>query len=297
MANQKQWFEEVTAPMTRLIFWPGSLGNRGFAAVLDAARAGGFSETAISPLTLDQMLTGGRSADSIREQAAERGVRLAEIDGVTSWAPIRYSAGMPARLRERFDLSASRILDLAQAAGADRILAAGAFERGAVGIDDLVASFASFADRAAERGLDVELEFVPFWGIPDLATAWEIVRRAERENGTLLIDTWHLLKASTDPEAALGLLPEIPGDRLTGLQLADALTTEPARSPLRCFPGEGDLPLGPLVRLLHDKGGLTHVGVEIFGEAIDGLDNAAAGIRTAAAARDTWALAQTPENS
>jgi sugar phosphate isomerase/epimerase len=79
------------------------------------------------------------------------------------------------------------------------ILATGAFGPVAFSSDDLAASFAAFCDRAADRSLPVELEFVPFWGIPDLATAWRIVSTADQPNGTLMIDSWHLLKGSESP--------------------------------------------------------------------------------------------------
>ncbi|TDC38362.1 sugar phosphate isomerase/epimerase [Micromonospora sp. 15K316] len=286
----------MTGQTAELIFWPGSLGERGFEAVLDAAQAGGFAAAALSPLMIHNLLDSGRDGPQLRAEAAARGVRLAQLDGATSWAPIWYGEEMAAPLRERFDFSEDRILDLAEAAGMDSVLAAGAFDPGAVPLDELVTSFATFCDRAAERDIRVELEFVPFWGVPSLAVAWDIVRGADRPNGNLMIDTWHLLKGSADPQAALALLPDIPGEKLTGLQLADALTAPQAETlygegRFRRFPGDGELPLDQVARLLLDKGGLVRVGAEVFGEAVDSLDPAAAGARAAATVTATLARA------
>jgi sugar phosphate isomerase/epimerase len=183
--------------------------------------------------------------------------------------------------------SPAQVLDLAETAGIKAIVAAGAFDTGAVPPDELVASFAAFCDTAAGRGMRVELEFVPPWGIPDLELAWRIVRQANRRNGTLMIDTWHLLKGSADPAAALAVLETIPGGKLTGLQLADALIAPQAATPwaekqFRRFPGDGELDLTGIALLLLRKGGLLDAGTEVFGQAIDDLDPAQAGMRAAA---------------
>ncbi|NEA83165.1 hypothetical protein G3I30_29905 [Actinospica acidiphila] len=98
------------------------------------------------------------------------------------------------------------------------------------------------------------------------------------------------LRASDEPQAALDLLPDIPNEKVTGLQLADA-SLSPQSDTLfgegrfRRFPGDGELDLDTVIRLLLDKGGLLTVGVEVFGEAIDALITKDAGIRAADAVR------------
>lgn len=279
-----------------LTFWPGSMASRGFIAVLDAARSGGFPATALSPLTLHELLVSGHDRQWIRAEAEARGVRLAQLDGAASWAPIPYADDLPTPLKQRFDFSGTEVLDLAEAAGMDSVLACGAFAAGTVPLDELVASYAAFCRTAEHRGLRVELEFVPFWGIRDLATAWEIVRRADRPNGTLMVDTWHLLRASHEPQAALDLLSDIPEEKVTGLQLADA-SLSPQSDTLfgegrfRRFPGDGELDLDTVVRLLLGRGGLLTVGAEVFGEAVDGLSTEEAGIRAAETTRAALARA------
>ena len=60
----------------------------------------------------------------------------------------------------------------------------GGFPAGALSEDVLIQRFARFCDAAGERGMRVELEFVPFWGIPTLELAYRIVRTADRPNGS-----------------------------------------------------------------------------------------------------------------
>jgi sugar phosphate isomerase/epimerase len=280
----------VDSVLPDVIFWPGSMAERGLLAILDAARAGGFPVAAVSPFAIHELQAG--DAEELRREAARRGVRLAQFDGVSSWAPVNDVPELP---KERFDLPPERVFDLAEAVGVESVLAFGAFGPGTVPVDDLVAAFAAFCDHAAERGLRVELEFVPYWGLGTLALAWDIVRAADRPNGTLMVDTWHVLKSSTEPQAALDLLADIPADKLTGLQLADApavrqAATLYAEGRLRRFPGDGELPLHSVVGPMLAKGGVRGVGAEVFGPAIDELQTEAVGRKAAASVRA--ALAQ-----
>jgi sugar phosphate isomerase/epimerase len=166
----------------------------------------------------------------------------------------------------------------------------GAFDRGAFDIDTLTEYFGAFCDDAAARDIRVELEAVSYWGIPELPMAWEIVRGAGRPNSGLVIDTWHLQKGSTDFQRDLELLDSIPADHLTNLQVADALLAPQADSlyverRFSRFPGDGELAIEQVVRLLASKGGLKRIGTEMVGHAVDGLTPAEVGRRSALAVR------------
>ena len=123
--------------------------------------------------------------------------------------------------------------------------------------------FAALCDRAAGHGLLVAIEFLPWTGIPDARTAWEIVRRSERPNGGLLVDTWHHFRGACD-EAQLRAVP--PG-RIVAVQLddADAASGLPYEDTLRRrLPGEGMFDLVGLVRLLDELGVDAPLSVEII---------------------------------
>jgi sugar phosphate isomerase/epimerase len=277
------------------LFWPGSLASRGLDAVIEAAAAGGFRAAAAGPLLLQESAGMNPSPEA---RASAGGVRLAVLDGVSSWAPIRYGPKVPRPMRARLDFAPEHALDLAAAAGMDTVIAAGAFDAATIHVGELIDAFGQFCDAAAERKLRVELEFVPFWGIPDLATAWEIVDGAGRANGSLLIDSWHWYKGIASPEASFELLGTIPAEKLTGLQLADG-SRKPKTKTLfgegifRRFPGEGELALERLIAALASKAAaVSHVGAEIFGAAVDDLESAAAGRRAAESVGQTLERAQ-----
>ena len=107
-------------------------------------------------------------------------------------------------------------------------------------LDEAAAAFAGLCDRAAEHGLLVHLEFLPWSKIPDLATAWQIIRGADRPNGGLMLDAWHYFRSGPDST----LLRSIPGASILGVQLSDAPAApepEPLQATLhaRLLPGQG----------------------------------------------------------
>jgi sugar phosphate isomerase/epimerase len=282
----------MTLPGPAPIFWPGSLVSRGFEALLEAAAAGGFGHMAIGPLTIAGLLEEGRRPAELIAEADAAGIVLSVLDGVSSWAPIACEEDAPAHLRARFDFDAGHCLDMAESLGLGRILAVAAFGRGALGVDELVAPFATFCRAAAERDLIVELEFVPFWGVPTLGMAWDIARRADAPNGRLLVDTWHLHKGSEDFERDMALLESLPDWAVTGVQLADAATARQdadlyAEGRLRLFPGDGEIDVARILSVIAAKGALRHVGTELFGDAIDALSNEEAGRRSGDVTRAT----------
>jgi sugar phosphate isomerase/epimerase len=111
--------------------------------------------------------------------------------------------------------------------------------------------------------------------------AWEIAPGAGRPNSGPVIDTWHVQNRSTEFQRDLELFESIPADRLANLHVADALLAPQAHSlyaerRFSRFPGDGELAIEQVVRLLDSKGGLKRIDTEMVGRALDGLTTAAA---------------------
>ena len=58
----------------------------------------------------------------------------------------------------------------------------------------MIDAFGALCDRAGDD-LTVALEFMPYSGVPDLATAWQVVEGAGRANSGLIVDVWHWARA------------------------------------------------------------------------------------------------------
>jgi sugar phosphate isomerase/epimerase len=158
-------------------------------------------------------------------------------------------------------------------------------------IDVIVEAFAGLCDRAGE--LTIALEFMPYSGVPDLATAWRILQDAGRPNSALIIDAWHWARAGMTPHD----LAPLPAERIVSVQLCDVQQTpmDPLRTEslgYRLPPGTGHGDTVGLVRALQQHGVRPDVvAVEVISDELvtSGVDTAA---RTAAdAARTVLAAA------
>ena len=155
------------------------------------------------------------------------------------------------------------VLHMAQALGCASVSAIEPFGR-PVPVEQGAEAFAAVCDRAAQHGLAVQMEPMPFSGIPDLRTAASMVQLAGRPNGGLVLDTWHLFRSGGDPS----LIAEIPMECLS-VQLCDApqaaepdLWTEALDR--RLLPGTGALDLAGVVTALGVRGFAGPIGPEVI---------------------------------
>jgi sugar phosphate isomerase/epimerase len=145
-------------------------------------------------------------------------------------------------------------------------------------VDAITGAFAGLCDRAGDD-LTVALEFMPYSGVPDLATAWQVVRDAGRPNCALIVDVWHWARAGMTPADLVGL----PAERIVSVQLCDVLAQpmDPLRAESlghRLPPGQGHGDAAGLVRALDARGVRPRVvAVEVISDAL-----VAAGIESAA---------------
>ena len=273
----------MNSPNIDYVFWPASVCRYSFRENVEAAAAGGFTSLAVAPETYRRAISSGSSVAELRRMADDNGVKLRHLDSLTDWAPIRVPSEVSPELRERFDISADECFAICEALGLETILAVAGYDRGVISLDVLIDGFGRLCDRAAQSGLWVDLEFMPFWGLSDLAVAWAIIDGAQRENCGIMVDTWHFSKGTPDFE----LLRSLPGHRLVSVQVADAMKHQFGSNlfedtvRFRKFPGEGQLPVVEILKILHQKGQLRHIGPEVFSDEADELSPAAAGKRSA----------------
>lgn len=193
------------------------------------------------------LMTDRRVQDDVVRALADSGVQVADLEIV------RLKPGTDVADFEPF-------CALGQKIGARHVLVAG---------DDtdpvrLADRFAAFCDLAARHGLTADLEFMPWTGVKDLATALKVVDTAARPNGGVLVDALHWDRAhvSTAEVAA------IPRRLLNYVQVCDGPSPyDPSDEGMiavargaRLLPGEGGIDLGGLVRAVPDD---VTISVEI----------------------------------
>ncbi|MDJ0396728.1 TIM barrel protein [Rhodococcus sp. G-MC3] len=256
---------------TELIMWEGSVRTFSYREQLETTAEAGFDSLALTPAAY-RVAISDLGATGVRRLASEVGLDL-HLDTVTGWAPIRVPTGADDNLIARFDFSVDDCLQLVDSLDLRSILAVAVFDHDAVPHDTLVRGFGELCDAALIREIPVNLEFMPFWGVPDLAAAWDIVDRAQRPNSGLMLDTWHFAHSGSD----LDLLAGIPDDITVNVQLADGFPA-PAGADLvdltlhkRQLPGHGTLDLGSVLTVVRNRGSLGSAGPEIFSDDLDAM--------------------------
>jgi sugar phosphate isomerase/epimerase len=280
----------------------GTLGRDStFRQRVAAAVAGGFSGISLWGRDYRVARDEGLSDRDIRSLLADHGLSVGELDPAWWWLPGASDVHIPPELdQERiFCFGESELFDVAEAVGARSLNAVDVFG-GAWSLDEAAAAFAGLCDRAADHGLLVHLEFLPWSRIPDLTTAWQVVAAADRPNGGLMLDAWHYFRSAPDRE----LLRSLPGTSILGAQLCDAPASpeaEPMHATLheRLLPGDGALDLRSLLADLRSTGTAAPLGVEVFSDVLHALDPeevgrlAGASLRSLVAPGETSVAAQT----
>jgi sugar phosphate isomerase/epimerase len=171
-----------------------------------------------------------------RRRMADAGVGIHDVEFVPLTPDVRIDDLAPA-------------LALAGELGAKRLNVSG---------DDadtgrLAERFGALCDLAAGAGIGVDLEFMRFRVVGTLQHALDVVTRAARPNGRLLIDLLHLFRSGGTAE----MLHAIPPQAFGSVQLSDAPRADPTDAHIvdearqgRLFPGEGQLPLAAFMAAL-----------------------------------------------
>jgi len=249
-----------------------------------AARAG-FSGVGLRAENYWDARRAGLSDAEMLEVAGCYGVRIREVEYITGWGTVadRDAAQL---LKER------TVCHMARAFGV-RHLNTGLLEK--LPLPEVTEAFAALCDRVGPD-LTVALEFMPYSGVPDLATAWQVIRDADRPNSGLIIDVWHWARAGMTPDD----LALVPADRIVSVQLCDVREhpMEPLRSESlghRLPPGQGWGDAVGLVRALRAKGVRTAVlAVEVISDELVGGGVERAARITSDAARTVLAQADDP---
>jgi sugar phosphate isomerase/epimerase len=256
---------------------------------LSAAASNGFAGISLWGRDFQAARDEGYADTDIGTMIADHGLAVAELDPAWWWLPGSLEKGrsIPPSYDEQevFAFAEEEIFRVADVVGARSLNAVDVFG-GDWSADDAAASFATLCDRAADHGLLVHVEWLPWSRIPDLAAAWEIVRLAGRSNGGVAVDAWHLVRSGGTADDVRG----VPGEFILAVQLDDGdaeVTGDPVAATLhdRRLPGEGQFDLGSLLDALEASGCEAPIGVEVFSDELHSLGPREAARRAADATR------------
>ncbi len=83
--------------------------------------------------------------------------------------------------------------------------------------NEIVDALTELCERAGE--LIIGLEFMPYSGVPDLASAWRIVDACGKDNAMLILDTWHWARA----RQTYDMIADIPVEKIVSVQMSDVI--------------------------------------------------------------------------
>lgn len=238
-----------------------SLAQATFEQRVVAARAAGFDGIGLWVGEYTRAIARGAVPTDLRGFADDHGVRVAELEVLDGWA----TTGAPDQAEKERALFA-----MADLFGARHLHVIGPFEGS---VDDAAAAFAGVCDRAAEHGLLVAIEALPFTNIADFGTALAIAERAGRDNGGLCIDTWHHFRGAND----MGLLRAVPAARIVSVQINDGPMVPEADDYFtdtisnRRVPGAGEFDLLAVLADLDRKGVRAPLSVEVLSTQLAAL--------------------------
>lgn len=236
---------------------PMQCDEAGLVELIDAGTANGFRGASIWAAIVEPLAHAGLPPKRLARLFDQHGMQVRMVEALTEW-----TSGD----RHAIDAAATALFALARELGAEEILTV-TMDPTPVDVDTAARGFAYACDLAARDGLRLGIEFLPWSGIPDLRTAWAIVDAAGRDNGGIVLDTWHWQRQPGGPDH--DTLRRIPGECIHMLQVNDA-AAEPGADLLvetmtgRLLPGDGVVDYVALCASLDHIGAEPNVAPEIF---------------------------------
>jgi len=275
-----------------LLLCSGTLSGRPFSEKVAAARAGGFDGITLWMEDFISAREEGLKPEDIRAYIADNGLVVGDLDALLSWLP--EDAGGPPANDSWANVKEQDFMDLQDAMGGVSLNCVHVLES-PVDMDLAAKVLGNLCDRLATRNMILPFEFLPRTGIPDINTAYELIRRTGRSNATLLFDSWHFFRGPS----TLDDLRAIPGEHIGSLQINDApdeagpdIVHETMNH--RLLPGEGDIPLVEILQILHANGCTAPIGAETFSEKFRDIPAIEVGKRCGDALRNILAKAGHP---
>jgi sugar phosphate isomerase/epimerase len=240
-----------------------SLRYAGLEERFAAAQAAGFHAIGLS---VDAFLASEEAGVTPRQQrqlAEHYDVVVEEIEVLRPW-------WREAGERARSELAETTAFRMADTFGSRYVQAIGPYHGT---LDDAAETFAAVCDRAAEHGLTVGIEFLPYTNISDALIAGSLVAAADRPNGGVCVDSWHHFRGAADDAQ----IRELTAARVAGVQLDDGLLLPEHPDYLtdcvenRRVPGEGEFDLAGFIRLLDEMDVSVPVSLEVISTELQAL--------------------------
>ena len=243
----------------------GTLGRVPWDEKARAASAAGFARLSIYGWEHRKLHEEGWDDSAIVNLLDERGLKVAEYDGVVMTMHSPEGAEGAVAAAAALGARSITVLEHSDWQPGDHL-------------DQAAATLAEIADQATDHGILALIEPFSWSPLDDHRVAAEIVERANRPNAGLLLDTWHLWRG---PERGQ-VDPAIDPAMIKAIQIGDT-GPDPVGQPTpeqiahecihhRLMPGDGHGNIAGLLADLAERGVDAPIAVEVFSDELNALE-------------------------
>lgn len=248
------------APELTISSW--TLGDQcGFEERVRAAKQAGFYGIGLRAETYVDALAEGYHDAGLLRILQDYGMRVTEVEYIVGWAD--HVRSYEQKFKEQVCFHMCELFGVGH-------VNCGLME--SYPLEHTARKLTELCTRAGD--LTIGVEPMPYSGIPDVRTAWEIVHRSGADNAAILLDSWHWIRAGQPNE--LSVLQDIPAEKIVSIQINDVhdhpypaavLRDESMHDRLAPGTGCGDT-LG-FLRMIRQKGIRPRtIGVEVISDPI-----------------------------
>ena len=252
-----------------LVLCGATIGSNSFEDLVRAANLGGFDAISLMATFYEDALSRGLTINDMEIILNDNGIVIAEVDALLSWLPGSAPEKQASKYEwENYSKNEELFFDMATSLGARSINIAQAWGP-QLPIEEVSEAFSILCEKAIKYDLLISLEFLPWSGIPNLDSAYEIIKYANQPNGGLMIDTWHHHRSGGSVEDLL----VIPGNKIISTQINGVLKDKwedivQETISARLLPDEGVNDVIGFIKNLDLIKSKAPIGVEIFSEEL-----------------------------
>lgn len=248
-----------------------SLGDQcRFEERVSAARAAGFEGIGLRAETYIDAKNEGLTDQQILEILKQYNMKVTEVEYIVQWAEEHRSYEQKYKEQICFHMC--------------RLFGVGHVNCGLMESYSIAHTAQKLQELCARAGdLIIGVEPMPYSGIPNLETAWAVLKAADRENAKLILDTWHWVRGHH--KNCVEALDGIPAEKIVSIQINDvhdhpypmAVLREESMHD-RVAPGTGMGDTVGFLKMIREKEIQPKtIGVEVISDAIlaDGVTVAA----------------------
>lgn len=226
--------------------------------IVDATADAGFGGVSLWAFHHNAAVAAGVAASEVKGWHDDRGLSVPIVESLVGWETGDKST---------IDAQCMGTFDVATLYGAKTV--AGVIMAPTLdSMDSAVEGLGYLSELAADRGLGVCIEWLPWTALADIKSAWKLVRDVGADNVGLVFDTWHWLRQPGGPD--FETLRKIPGDRIHCVQLDDTTAKGTGEDVMmesmtkRLLPGDGEVDWKSVLSALDEIGADPIWAPEVF---------------------------------